>query len=238
MRVGRFAALTALAQIGPAATWLPPVRRRLAPALCGYGPPDHLALTFDDGPDPVGTPAVLAELEALGWHATFFMLGEQARAHPAVAAAVADAGHEVALHGDAHRYLLGRSPLATHRDLAGGLAAVHAATGVRPRSYRPPYGVLTTAALVAARRLGLRPVLWSAWGRDWEPDATPESVLGTLGRGTLAGGTVLLHDSDITSAPRSWETTARTLPLLAHEVARHGWRVGTVAEHRALAAAR
>jgi peptidoglycan/xylan/chitin deacetylase (PgdA/CDA1 family) len=115
-------------EVAPGATWLPPVRRLLLPGLAGLGTPGHVALTFDDGPDPSGTPAVLAALAELGWRATFFMLGTQARAHPGLAAAVTDAGHEVALHGDEHRYLFTRGHRAIRDDLTRGVEELRAAT--------------------------------------------------------------------------------------------------------------
>ncbi|MGP2438842.1 polysaccharide deacetylase family protein, partial [Streptomyces sp. JW3] len=63
----------ALAHIGPAATWLPGPRRRLLPGLAGRGRPGHVALTFDDGPDPASTPRFLDVLDDLGVRATFFV---------------------------------------------------------------------------------------------------------------------------------------------------------------------
>lgn len=225
------AAVPALAHAGPGITWLAPVRLRWAPRLSGLGRTGHLAVTFDDGPDPHGTPAVLAALDRLGWRATFFLLGSQVRRSPGLAAEVAAAGHEVAVHGDVHRYLLTRSPPAARDDLARAVECIVATTGTRPRRYRPPYGVLTGGGLFAARRLGLHTVLWSAWGRDWQPGATPGSVLGQLRRGRLDGGTALLHDSDVTSAAGSWRVTAAALPWLAAELGSRGIRAGPLCEH-------
>src|SRR5256885_637622 len=82
-------------------------------------------------------------------------------------------------------------------------AAVAAAAGAWPRFYRPPYGVLSAGALTAARRLGLTPVLWTCWGREWAAGATPRTVATTLTRNLGGGATVLLHDSDCTSPPGS-----------------------------------
>jgi peptidoglycan-N-acetylglucosamine deacetylase len=228
---GAAVAVAAAVHIAPGVTWLPPVRNHLAPTLGGRGRAGHLALTFDDGPDADGTPAVLAALQDLGWRATFFMLGEQVRARPRLAAEVAQAGHEVALHGDAHRYLLARSPRDTRQDLVRGLATVATVCGERPQWFRPPYGVLTTGALLALRDLDVRPVLWTAWGRDWVSGATPRRVVDTLHRGILDGGTVLLHDSDVAAAPCSWRTTVAALPLLAEVAAGQGLAVGPVGEH-------
>jgi peptidoglycan/xylan/chitin deacetylase (PgdA/CDA1 family) len=218
-------AFAAAVQLGPAATWLPGVRRRLAPSLTGPMPSGQVALSFDDGPHPQGTPAVLDALDEMGARATFFVLGEQARRYPDVVVETARRGHEVALHGDRHDYLIGRTPWAAAADLARGRDTIGELLGAAPARWRPPYGVLSGPALLAAHRLHLRPVLWSAWGRDWRACATPESVVADLWRGTVDGGTLLLHDSDVTSAPGSWHTTAGALPLLAERLRAHGLAV-------------
>ena len=170
----------AVAHAGPGVTALAPVRRRFFPRLSGQGRADHVALTFDDGPDPAWTPAFLEVLATWRARATFFMLGSMAVQAPGLAAEIAAAGHEVALHGWAHRYTVLRAPRAVADDLARARDAVAAATGAQPRFYRPPYGVLSAGALTAARRLGLAPVLWTCWGREWTAGATPRSVWTTL----------------------------------------------------------
>jgi peptidoglycan/xylan/chitin deacetylase (PgdA/CDA1 family) len=207
------------------------VRRRVMPGLAGVGRGDHVALTFDDGPDPRSTPAFLAELGEHRVRATFFMLGRMLAEAPELGRELAEAGHEVAVHGWEHRPMPLRGPRATYDDLARARDLVAAATGRVPRWYRPPYGVLSTSALVAARRLGLTPVLWTNWGRDWTPAATPESVLSTLTRDLRGGATVLLHDSDCTSAPGSWRVTLAALPVLLEELRRRDLRAGPLGDH-------
>ena len=91
--------------------------------------------------------------------------------------------------------------------------------------------MLTTAALLATARLDLTPVLWTAWGRDWSANATPESVRRRVSRDLRSGGTVLLHDSDCTSAVGSWRNTLGALPELLDHCADRGWRVGPLAAH-------
>jgi peptidoglycan/xylan/chitin deacetylase (PgdA/CDA1 family) len=234
-RAARTAALVlaglAVAHAGPGVTALGPVRRRFFPRLSGLGRFDHVAVTFDDGPDPAWTPAFLEVLAAARVRATFFMLGAMAARAPGLAAEVAGAGHEVAVHGWAHQYTILRSPRAVADDLARATDAVAGATGTQPRFYRPPYGVLSSGALAAARRLGLTPVLWTCWGREWTAGATPRSVATTL-TSTLAGGaTVLLHDSDCTSPPGSAAAGLGALPLLLEECALRRLVAGPVAEH-------
>ncbi|MFY1672774.1 polysaccharide deacetylase family protein [Plantactinospora sp. WMMB334] len=219
------------AQVVPAVTVLPGVRLRFFPRLSGRGAPGHVALTFDDGPDPVSTPLFVEALAAHRIRATFFLLGSMLARAPELGLDIAAAGHEVAVHGWGHRNLLLRGPRATYRDLARTHELIGAVTGRVPRFFRPPYGVLSAAALVAARRLGLTPVLWTCWGRDWTRSATRASVLDTLLDGLGGGGTVLLHDSDCTSAPGAWRASLAALPYLLDECLHRGWQVGPLGEH-------
>lgn len=221
----------AVLQAGPGLTGLRPVRMALFPGLAGCGDAGHVAVTFDDGPDPAATPRFLRVLAEHGVRATFFMLGTMAARHPALAAEVAAAGHDVAVHGWLHRYLPLRGPRAIRDDLARARDVIAAATGTLPWLMRPPYGVLSTPGLVAARRLGLTPVLWTAWGREWAAGASPGSVHATLTAGLAGGGTVLLHDSDCTSAFDCWQASLAALPRIATAFGNLGLSVGPVGEH-------
>jgi peptidoglycan-N-acetylglucosamine deacetylase len=224
------AAAVAVAHAGPGATALAPVRR-LFPRLAGLGEADHVALTFDDGPDPASTPAFLEMLADERVRATFFMLGSMVAKAPRLAADIAAAGHEVAIHGWDHRYTVLRTPRAVRDDMARARDEVVSATGALPRFYRPPYGVLSAGALAAARTLGLRPVLWSCWGREWESTATPGSVYETLSCDLTGGACVLLHDSDCTSPAGAAAAARAALPHLLAACSASGLRVGPLAEH-------
>jgi peptidoglycan/xylan/chitin deacetylase (PgdA/CDA1 family) len=225
-------AVAGIAHAAPALSAVGPVRRRLLPRLAGMGAPGHVALTFDDGPDPRSTPAFLASLEAHGVTATFFLLGRMLADAPQLAREMAAAGHEIGLHGWSHRCLLARGPRGTYDDLARGYDLIAEVVGVPPRWYRPPYGVLTSSAVSAANRLGLRTVLWTAWGTDWRAGATATSVLATVRRDLTGGGTVLLHDSDCTSTPGSWRATLGALPPLIERVRADGLDIGPLREHQ------
>lgn len=229
--VGVPSAALLLAHGAPAILGWDRFRRLVWPRLAGVGRPDGVALTFDDGPDPRGTPAVLEHLDRLGWAATFFLLGSQVRRYPELARSLVAAGHEVAVHGDVHHSHLFRTPRDVATDLRQAATAIGTATGVRPRFFRPPYGVVTTGTLWAARQTGLQPVLWTSWGKDWQAGSTPERVVRTLSRSLDPGATLLLHDSDCTSTPGSWRATAASLPLLAEELARRGLAVRPLRDH-------
>jgi peptidoglycan/xylan/chitin deacetylase (PgdA/CDA1 family) len=215
----------------PLVTTRASLRRRYLPRLAGLGSPGHVALTFDDGPDPGTTPYFLDELDRLGMRATFFMLGVNADVHRSVAAEVAAAGHEVAAHGYHHRSQLFTPPSRVRDDIRRGVDAVAAATGHVPRWYRPPFGTLSNAGLLAAQRLGLGTVLWSAWGKDWSETATSDSVLAELDKDLGPGVTVLLHDSDCASAPGSWKAALGALDGLAERLAAAGLKAGPLADH-------
>jgi peptidoglycan-N-acetylglucosamine deacetylase len=221
---------TAVAHGLPGVTAIGAVRRRWFPVLAGAGSAGHVALTFDDGPDLRSTPRFLEVLAEHRVAATFFLLGESVERAPGLAAELVAAGHEVGVHGWTHRSVLLRTPRQTRTDLCRAYDTIAAATGAAPVFYRPPNGVLSTASILAARGLGLTPVLWTADGRDWTAHATPRSVAETIGT-DLEGGTVLLHDSDCTSAPQAWRSALGALPLLLAECARENLRVGPLRDH-------
>jgi peptidoglycan/xylan/chitin deacetylase (PgdA/CDA1 family) len=200
---------------------MPPVARAYG-IDCRLSRDDAVALTFDDGPHTHGTPAVLAELERRSATATFFLVGEQVRRRPALAHEIAAAGHEVAVHGDRHTLLLRRTVRAVSEDLDRAVAAIADATGVVPRLYRPPYGVFSAGALAHVRSRGWLPLLWSAWGRDWERRATPAAIARRATRNLRPGDVVLLHDSDAYSSDDSWRRTAAALPSVIDAIAALG----------------
>ncbi len=235
-RSGWLSALAALAvacaaHAAPSAAFLPGPRRRLLPALAGVGDPGHVALTFDDGPSARSTPLFLDLLRERDIRATFFLLGEQVARTPDVARAIVADGHEVAVHGWNHRCLLRKGPHRTLAELRTARDVIENTTGLRPTWFRAPYGVFSTASLLAARSLGLTPVLWSTWGFDWTSRATGGSVTHRVLRNLDGGGTILLHDSDIAAAPEAWQSTLDALPRVLDECARRGLAVGPLRDH-------
>jgi len=224
-------ALAAVAHAAPALSNVDAVRRWLLPGLSGVGAPGHVALTFDDGPQPDSTPRFLEALDRLGWRATFFMLGSMVQRAPTLAAEVVAAGHEVAVHGYHHRSEMFRVYPDIAADLSRAVDTIASATDRDPHWFRPPYGTLAGGGVIAARRQGLRTVLWSTWGRDWRAQATPDTVVADVARNLGPGATVLLHDSDCTSAPGAWRSALGALDPLAELFASRGLTVGPLAEH-------
>jgi peptidoglycan/xylan/chitin deacetylase (PgdA/CDA1 family) len=175
---------------------------------------DAAAITFDDGPDPDGTPAVLDALDAAGLKATFFVVGEQLMRHHAIAREALARGHELALHGFAHVEHSTLSAQAARDDLARGLGTFEAATGRVPRFFRPPYGRFSEHSHQACSDLGLEPVYWSAWGMDWE-ELSAERIADLVIRDLAPGAIVLLHDSTRYAPRRRVQPTADAVALIA-----------------------
>lgn len=233
--LNRTAAVAVTLQLGPALMAVPSVTRFLTRRIGPGGDVEAVRLTFDDGPHPDATPAVLDVLAEFGVRATFFLIGEQVQRYPATARMIAERGHGVAVHGWTHQLLPTRGPWATVRDIHRAHEVITQTTGTRPRWYRPPYGAATGSALVAARALGLTPVWWTSHGRDWaepDPDAVTRRILrlDRHGRARLDGRDVLLlHDSDRYASPGSWRATVAALPRILTGILATGRSVGPLA---------
>lgn len=183
---------------------------------------EGVALTFDDGPHPQGTPAVLESLREAGAKATFFLAGEQVERRPALAAEIVAAGHRVELHCHRHRSQLRLGARALLEDTERARAAIEDASGQAVADYRPPYGIFSAVGLRAIRGRGWRPVLWSQWGRDWKRGATAASITRKLTGDIRAGDILLLHDADYYSARGSWVRTTAALPKILEELDARG----------------
>ncbi len=156
----------------------------------------RIALTFDDGPHPVTTRRVLEALAPTRHRATFFVLGEKVRRHPDVVREIQEGGHTIAIHGDFHDRLHSfRMPWTVRGQLFRAATSVEAATGERPRFFRPPLGhtSVTTVRGVRAARMTL--IGWSSRGFDGLRSRSPEAVLQSVSRTLVDGAIVLLHDA-------------------------------------------
>jgi peptidoglycan/xylan/chitin deacetylase (PgdA/CDA1 family) len=221
LAVGAAWSAPALAPVVPAVADVLGVPRQLPPGSKG------VALTFDDGPHPDGTPALLDLLGEGDLRATFFLIGEQVERWPRIAERIAREGHTVALHGYRHRNLLRIPPRALARDLERGAITIEHATGINPTLYRPPYGIFSPAGLAIAKRRGYTNLLWSRWGHDWRPFTTPERIADEVTEDLHDGDVLLLHDADHYSAPGSWRNTLAAMPRILVALERRGLKAVT-----------
>lgn len=173
-----------------------------------------VAVTFDDGPHPEGTPAVLETLAGRHATATFFLVAEQVERYPSLVAEMVAAGHDTAVHGYRHRNQMRLLPGDFAADLQRATQLIAEVSGRAPRLYRPPYGIFTLPGLAQVRNAGLDPLLWSKWGRDWRARTNADEIVALVSRRLSDGDVVLLHDADWYSSPGSHRHTAAALPRI------------------------
>jgi len=167
------------------------------------GPPGSrsVALTFDDGPDPTYTPAVLDRLRVLGVRATFFVVGARAASHPGLVSRIAAEGHEIGHHSYAHMPPDDTSARVLISEARRTSFLLERIIGRSPSLFRPPYGKLTPGKLLGLWALGLTIVLWNRDPKDFARGAA-EPIRSWFEREPLAGGDiVLLHDVHAHVAP-------------------------------------
>jgi peptidoglycan-N-acetylglucosamine deacetylase len=155
--------------------------------------PKVIALTIDDGPDPVYTPPVLALLARYRISATFSMIGKSVAADRALAREVAAAGHQIVNHTWTHADLTRLTPGAVSSQITRANDMIGSATGRRPAMFRAPYGAWSPAVLERCEQLKLAPLDWSVDPRDWARPGV-SSIVSTIMRTTKSGSIILEHD--------------------------------------------
>ncbi len=189
-----------------------------------------LALTFDDGPDPLTTPAVLDALKAAGAHATFFVVGSRAAGQPELIARMLAEGHQVELHAVKHRHAWLRTPWSAFLEPSRGAAQLTRLTGKRPRYHRPPHGAYSLATVLGQRWAGLTGAHWTVEARDWHPAFSPQRTAERLLSLTYPGAVVVMHDAGPGAA-----TTVKALPGVLADLGERGYTFRTLDELPGLA---
>ena len=153
----------------------------------------EIALTFDDGPNPVFTPQVLHILDNYGVKATFFCIGEQAQEYPGLVRRIRQAGDALGVHGWDHTALTKLSPDEVDQQLRSASIAIQQAAGTTPTVFRPPYGSTDRTVVDVASTLGLTQVLWSVDTDDWQRPGTKAIVNAAL-KHAQDRDVILMHD--------------------------------------------
>lgn len=158
-----------------------------------------VALTFDDGPDPEVTPALLDLLGREGIAAAFFCIGHKVARHPEIVRRIAADGHLLGNHSHGHSRrtnLFGVRRL--DEDLGRAQDELQRLTGLRPLLFRPPMGLTNPRVFRVIRRRGLQAVGWTARGMDTVA-RDPETVVRRILRGAGPGAILLLHDGGVSA---------------------------------------
>ena len=156
----------------------------------------RVLLTFDDGPHPVHTPAVLAKLREYDLKAVFFLVGNRVARAPHVVKQIVEAGHTIGNHTYSHTRWPMLAGQRIWRDIAKCQQVVTDAAGVCPTVFRPPFGRLTPGILVAAWSQRMRVMNWSLDSGDWQcrSDVDAEKCATEVVELVQPGDIVLFHD--------------------------------------------
>lgn len=187
----------------------PPARPRLA------------VLSFDDGPFPVTTPLLVAQLIQLKVPADFFFVGEIAAGQPAIAQRVAAAGFEVGNHSFTHPEMPTLPPARQRDEIVRGAGAIRQATRAAVRYFRPPHGNFDEQTLAAARSAGEIVALWDVDPGDWRT-VTADDIVEEVTQHARAPAVILLHDGKL--------PTIEALPRIVDTYRRSGFRFVTLSE--------
>ena len=184
------------------------------------------ALTFDDGPHPEFTPAILDILERYGVRATFFMVGSSVELYPEIAKEVWERGHAIGNHTYTHPANLELLPdWAIRREVERSAEAIERATGERPVLFRPPRGRFGSKAAAVLSGAHQKVVLWTV-SADHHEAKTPHEMAERVLRLIRPGAIVLLHDG---STPARWKDVVAT-SMLIEALRKRGYRLVTVPE--------
>jgi peptidoglycan/xylan/chitin deacetylase (PgdA/CDA1 family) len=196
----------------------------------GERPPSRrLALTFDDGPNDSHTLALLEVLARHDVHATFFMIGKFVEQRPAIARAVAAAGHAIGNHTHTHPNLIFCHGNVVGRELQDCTRAFDDAGIAHAGVFRPPHGARTPAVLRTARRMGFEPVMWSVSGWDWNPHSA-EKIAQIVHRQVRGGDVILLHDGSHQHMGTDRSASVRATELILERYLGEGFEFVTVPE--------
>lgn len=188
------------------------IRLPLAAALRG-----EVALTFDDGPDPIVTPQVLDLLDQYGAKASFFCIGKKVIAHPELTREIIRRGHSVENHTNSHPHAFAFfGPSALQHEIDSAQTAIYATTGFAPVFFRAPMGFRNPFLAPAVERAGLRYTNWTRRGYDTVAKSA-QPVLQRLQRGLTGGDILLLHDGRSIRSHNKSPVILEVLPrLLEH----------------------
>lgn len=180
--------------VATAAKANPPIRYRALPLVKPHRGGNVVYLTFDDGPNRVWTPRILALLKRYHARATFFVIGRNVRSYPTIVTAETKAGHGVQNHSNTHPNLRRIHPdtVLAYRQISPVNSLIRRLTGHIATCLRPPYGSFDLRVRKIAGGLGLRLALWTLDTVDWSHPGVPHIV--RVGMRARGGSIVLMHD--------------------------------------------
>lgn len=189
----------------------------------------YVALTFDDGPDPVYTPEILDILKEKDVRATFFLIGKNVKNRPEIARRMVEEGHSIGSHTHSHKSLIPLSAKSTYNEIKNAEVAIEEATGIRPTLFRPPRGVYSGYARELLKEERYTLVLWDLSAVDWA-ELAPKKIVANVVNKVKPGSIILLHDSGdlITYRGGDRHSTVKALPEIIDKLRAQGYEFITI----------
>lgn len=196
---------------------------------CGSSERREIAITFDDGPNPRYTPAILDALKTKGVKATFFVTGRHVQKYPEIAKRIAVEGHDIGNHTYSHRELVPATRQAVVWQVRQAARVIEEVTGRKTRLMRPPRGIYSNAVRQLLVEEGYQIVLWTVSGIDWR-GVSAKRIARRVLRYAQPGGIILLHDGGalLRREGASRRNTVEALPLIINGLRERGYRIVTM----------
>lgn len=183
-----------------------------------------VALTLDDGPDPVYTPQVLDILERFQVKATFFLIGRQAQVHPELVRAIKDRGQAIGNHSQNHHfYLSWLGPERMRAEVLDTQEVIFQINGEYPRYFRAPLGWVSSELVALCRELKLPIINGSIKAGDVSNPGTDQIVESVLSR-VQNGDIIILHDAGGVGGYRNRSQTLEALPIIIERLKEKGYQ--------------
>lgn len=211
---------------------LEPGRQVLLPGQTVFFIPNSqkmIALTFDDGPNGVATEQILNTLQKHNVKATFFIVGANAERFPKTARRMVSEGHLIGNHTQRHLRFDQVTTAEIEKDIADGGRTIEAVAGIRPRWFRPPFGINGVGLTDVCRRQGLTVAGWSLDANDWNPHPV-EDLVETIVSRAVSGDIILLHDGWETRPNPDRRATVAAVPIMVDKLKKAGFVFVTLSE--------
>jgi peptidoglycan/xylan/chitin deacetylase (PgdA/CDA1 family) len=186
----------------------------------------QVAITFDDGPSPIYTPAILDILKKKQAPATFFLVGKHVQKYPQIAQRICQEGHEIGNHTYSHRDLVPATRRTVIKEINQAELVFKTVLKRDTNLFRPPRGIYGNAVRKLLLEMGYTIVLWNVSAADWS-GLSPKRIVRRVKRFTRNGGIILFHDSGaiIRSEGASRGNTVEALPLVIDKLRRYGFEI-------------
>ncbi len=184
----------------------------------------YIAITFDDGPDPIYTPEILDILKEKNVIATFFLIGKHVEQYPELANRIVEEGHSIGNHTYSHKSIGPLTAMAVYEEIIKAQEVIEDITGVRPTLFRPPRGVYSSHVGKVLKDNRYTLVLWDISAVDWAEFPAKNVVSNVLNK-VKPGSIILFHDSGdlLTFSGGNRSATVNALPEIIDRLRSDGY---------------